>query len=101
MTVFRFKGAGFLNDRSNIIVLVDEAHRTQEAMLGDNMLEALPNAQFFGLTGTPIADLDRNTFKLFGDPNDPGWARIRPNLKACKSVRNLLRCGGTSGPPER
>ena len=34
---------------------------------------ALPNARFFGLTGTPIADKDRNTFKLFGDPNDPGY----------------------------
>ena len=55
-TIFRFEGAGFLNDRSNIIVLVDEAHRTQEGILGDDMRNALPNAQFFGLTGTPIAD---------------------------------------------
>ena len=37
------------------------------------MREAIPNAQFFGLTGTPIADADRNTFKLFGDPDDPGY----------------------------
>ena len=62
-----------LNDRDNIIVLVDEAHRTQEGSLGDDMREALPNARFFGLTGTPIADEDRNTFKLFGDPDDPGY----------------------------
>lgn len=72
-TIFRFEGAGRLNDRDNVIVLVDEAHRTTEGSLGDDMRTALPNARFFGLTGTPIADEDRNTFKLFGDPNDPGY----------------------------
>ena len=72
-TIFRFEGAGFLNNRSNIIVMVDEAHRTQEGRLGTDMRTALPQAQFFGLTGTPIADLNRNTFKLFGEEDDPGW----------------------------
>jgi type I restriction enzyme R subunit len=72
-TIFRFEGAGFLNDRQNIIVMVDEAHRTQEGRLGDEMRRALPNAQFFGLTGTPIADAERNTFTLFGEQDDPGY----------------------------
>ena len=72
-TIFRFEGAGELNTRDNIIVFVDEAHRTQEGNLADDMREALPNARFFGLTGTPISDKERNTFKLFGDPNDPGY----------------------------
>ena len=72
-TIFRFEKAGLLNDRDNIIVLVDEAHRTTEGTLGEDMRTALPNARFFGLTGTPIADEDRNTFKLFGDPDDPGY----------------------------
>jgi type I restriction enzyme, R subunit len=72
-TIFRFEGAGLLNRRGNIIVLVDEAHRTQEGRLGEDMRAALPNAQFFGLTGTPIADQDRNIFKLFGDPDDPSY----------------------------
>ncbi len=72
-TIFRFEGAGELNKRDNIIVLVDEAHRTTEGNLGDDMRTALPNARFFGLTGTPVADVDRNTFKLFGDPDDPGY----------------------------
>jgi type I restriction enzyme R subunit len=72
-TVFRFAGAGLLNERDNIVVLVDEAHRTQEGSLGDDMRRALPNARFVGFTSTPIADRDRNTFKLFGDPDDPGW----------------------------
>ncbi len=71
-TIFRFEGAGELNTRANIVVLADEAHRTQEGTLGEDMRTALPNARFFGLTGTPIADDERNTFKLFGDPQDPG-----------------------------
>jgi type I restriction enzyme R subunit len=62
-----------LNDRANIIVTVDEAHRTTEGSLGDDMRAALPNARFFGMTGTPIADNERNTFRLFGDPADPGY----------------------------
>ena len=72
-TIFRFEKSGLLNDRDNIIVMVDEAHRTTEGTLGEDMRTALPNARFFGLTGTPIADEDRNTFKLFGDPDDPGY----------------------------
>lgn len=72
-TIFRFERVGVLNERDNIVVLVDEAHRTQEGRLGDDMRTAIPNAQFFGLTGTPISDRDRNTFKLFGDPDDPGF----------------------------
>ena len=47
-------------------MLVDEAHRTQEGGLGEKMRWALPNAHFYGLTGTPISGIDRNTFKLFG-----------------------------------
>lgn len=70
-TVHKFDDAGLLSDRDNIIVLVDEAHRTQEGTLGQHMREALPNAYWFGFTGTPIADLTRNTFDLFGDGDDP------------------------------
>ena len=73
-TVHKFAGAGNLNDRENIIVLVDEAHRTQEGTLGQQMRASLPNASFFAFTGTPIADLTRNTFTLFGDDRDPGKA---------------------------
>lgn len=80
-TIFKFEGAGLLNERDNLIVMVDEAHRTQEGRLGDDLRNALPNAQFFGLTGTPIADKDRNTFKLFGDPLDPGWVLNRYTIE--------------------
>lgn len=59
-----------LNDRSDIIVFVDEAHRTQEGELGIKMRNALPNAFLFGLTGTPINKRDRNTFAAFGAEQD-------------------------------
>lgn len=69
--IFTFGEAeGVLNDRDNIIVLVDEAHRTQEGDLGRKMREALPNAFLFGLTGTPINRTDRNTFYAFGAVQD-------------------------------
>jgi type I restriction enzyme R subunit len=74
-TIFKFGEArGSLNDRSNIIALVDEAHRTQEGDLGRKMREALPNAFLFGLTGTPINRADRNTFYAFGaDEDEKGY----------------------------
>lgn len=59
-----------INYRDNIILMVDEAHRTQEGDLGAKMRMALPNAFFFGLTGTPINKLDRNTFATFGATED-------------------------------
>ena len=59
-----------LNERDNIIVLVDEAHRTQEGDLGRKMRDALPNAFLFGLTGTPINRADKNTFYAFGAEED-------------------------------
>ena len=73
-TIFRFKDAGELNDRTNVVVMVDEAHRTQEGRLGLDMRAALPNAKFIGLTGTPISTDDRNTWAMFGDPDDPDGA---------------------------
>jgi type I restriction enzyme, R subunit len=70
-TIHKFgEAGGKLNERSNIIVLVDEAHRTQEGDLGRKMREALPNAFLFGLTGTPINRADKNTFWAFGADED-------------------------------
>ncbi|MBY6061016.1 type I restriction endonuclease subunit R [Microbacterium esteraromaticum] len=76
-TVHKFASAGVLTERENVVLLVDEAHRTQEGSLGTDMRKALPNAHRFGFTGTPIADLDRNTYQLFGDERDPDWALDR------------------------
>jgi type I restriction enzyme R subunit len=74
-TIHKFAEAGGrLNERPNIIVMVDEAHRTQEGDLGRKMREALPNAFLFGLTGTPINRVDRNTFWAFGaDEDEQGY----------------------------
>jgi len=74
-TIFKFAEAGgVLNERENIIVLVDEAHRTQEGDLGRKMRDALPNAFLFGLTGTPINKAERNTFWAFGaDEDEQGY----------------------------
>ena len=72
-TIFKFKDARpQMNTRDNIIVLVDEAHRTQEGDLGRQMRAALPNAFLFGLTGTPVNKADKNTFWAFGSEEDPG-----------------------------
>ena len=63
-----------MNERDNVIVMVDEAHRTQEGNLGRMMRAALPNAFLFGLTGTPINKSDRNTFWAFGaEEDDDGY----------------------------
>ena len=70
-TIFRFQDVTEeLSPRDNIIVLVDECHRTQEGDLGRKMRTALPNAFFFGLTGTPINRIDKNTFVTFGATED-------------------------------
>ena len=70
-TIHKFgEATGEWNARKNIIVMVDEAHRTQEGDLGRKMREALPNAFLFGLTGTPINRADRNTFWAFGADED-------------------------------
>ena len=61
-----------MNNRDNIVVLVDEAHRTQEGELGRQMRAALPNAFLFGLTGTPVNKADKNTFWAFGSNEDEG-----------------------------
>ena len=72
-TIFKFRDAKpNMNTRDNIIVLVDEAHRTQEGDLGRQMRAALPNAFLFGLTGTPVNKADKNTFWAFGAQQDQG-----------------------------
>jgi type I restriction enzyme, R subunit len=55
-----------LSEASNVFVLADEAHRTQYGGLAANLRRALPNACFFGFTGTPIDKKDRSTLSTFG-----------------------------------
>ena len=56
-----------LSNRENIIVIADEAHRSQYAKLAGNVREALPNASFMGITGTPISTESRDTNLVFGE----------------------------------
>jgi type I restriction enzyme R subunit len=56
-----------LSDRSDVIVITDEAHRTQYDILAQNMRAALPNAAFMGFTGTPLVAGEELTRKEFGD----------------------------------
>lgn len=53
--------------RDDIIVITDEAHRTQNGLLSLNMRNALPNASFLGFTGTPLMSGDEVTKQTFGD----------------------------------
>lgn len=55
------------SERDDIIVITDEAHRTQYGTLSLNMRNALPNASFIGFTGTPLFKDDEITKKVFGD----------------------------------
>ena len=80
-TIQKFEeGDSALSDRRNIIVMTDEAHRSQygdehwdaqsqrmKKGYSQKMREALPNASFIGFTGTPISDRDRDTEEVFGD----------------------------------
>jgi len=56
-----------LSERENIIVVADEAHRSQYAKFAANVRVALPNASFMGITGTPISLHNRETRLVFGD----------------------------------
>lgn len=80
-TIQKFEeGDGALSERKNIIVMTDEAHRSQygeehwdtksETMkkgFSLKMREALPGASFIGFTGTPLSDRDRDTEEVFGN----------------------------------
>jgi type I restriction enzyme R subunit len=56
-----------LSERDDIIVIVDEAHRTQYQSLAENMRAGLPNAQYLAFTGTPLLGRERKTNEWFGD----------------------------------
>jgi len=57
-----------ISERENVIVMTDEAHRTQYDRMALNMRKALPNASFIGFTGTPLmADGEAETVKTFGE----------------------------------
>lgn len=86
-TIYKFKDAyPDMNLRDNIILMADEAHRTQEGDLGRRMRAALPNAFLFGLTGTPVNKIDHNTFWAFGSETDEGGYLSRYSFQ--ESIRD-------------
>lgn len=64
-----------INTRKDVVVLVDEAHRTTGGDLGNYLVAALPNATYIGFTGTPIDNLakGKGTFKVFGIDDQRGY----------------------------
>jgi type I restriction enzyme R subunit len=67
--------ADLRNDRRNVFVLVDEAHRTTGGTLGNFLMGALPRATYLGFTGTPIDRTahGKGTFKVFGGGDEKGY----------------------------
>lgn len=73
-TIQKFAEAhGVISERSNVVVMADEAHRSQYGFVEGGarwMREALPNATFVGFTGTPLERDDKNTVHVFGEYAD-------------------------------
>ncbi len=65
--IHKFNFEEEITKRDNIIVITDEAHRTQGGNLAMNLRNALPNASFIGFTGTPLFKDDEITKRIFGD----------------------------------
>lgn len=65
--IHKFNFEEEITKRDNIIVISDEAHRTQVGNLAMNLRNALPNASFMGFTGTPLFKDDELTKRIFGD----------------------------------
>ena len=65
--IHKFNFDDEITKRDNIIVISDEAHRTQNGQLAMNLRNALPNASFIGFTGTPLFKDDEITKRIFGD----------------------------------
>lgn len=66
-TIFKFQGSKeAIANSANWIVMVDEAHRTQEKDLGAYLRATLPDARYFGFTGTPVKKDDKDTYANFG-----------------------------------
>ncbi len=65
--IHKFQSPEMLCDRSDVIVLTDEAHRSQYDTLALNMRAALPKAMFLAFTGTPLIAGEERTKEVFGD----------------------------------
>src|SRR5437762_3324299 len=94
-TIQKFAEAhGVLSERANVMVMADEAHRSQYGFVEGGarwMREALPNATFVGFTGTPLERDDKNTVHVLRQ-----WARVRTG--SSRSPRAWSLCWRPSSP---
>ena len=92
-TVHLFEGMPkrVTKQRTNVIVMADEAHRSQERDLGTYMRSAVEGASLFGFTGTPIENDDHNTPKAWGYVKDDG--KIERYMGRPYTVTDALRDG--------
>ena len=84
-------------DRANVIVFVDEAHRSHEGEFGIWMRTALPNAKLFAFTGTPVETDDRSTRRAFSplvERGDDGTERFEPYLDSY-TIKQAIEDGAT------
>ena len=107
-TVHKFSEEyGIISERANVVVMADEAHRSQYGFLDGGarwMRESLPNATFVGFTGTPLDRDDRSTPRVFGEYSD--IYDIRQAVEDGRNKAHLLRVADyhrhrppLSGPP--
>ena len=100
------KGERFpmLSDRRNIVVITDEAHRSQYEFIegfARNLRDGLPNASFIGFTGTPIEFDDKNTPAVFGDYIDTYPISQAVEDKATVPIYYEARLARIALPPDK
>ena len=94
-TIQKFQGMpANINERQNIYVLVDEAHRTTGSDLGNFLMAGLPRATYIGLTGSPIdkTAYGQGTLKTFGYEDDKGYLHkcsIAESIEDTLTTNNL------------
>ena len=88
--------------RDSVVVLIDEAHRSQEGDLGTYMRAALPNAFYFGFTGTPIdwGRIGQGTFYNFGQPDAPHGYQDKYSMDESIEDGSTVRLYYTLAPSE-
>jgi len=75
----KFESFGLVNDSERILLLIDEAHRSQSGDLGDNLFEAFPHATRLAFTGTPLIVVkdQKKTTEQFGKYIDKYVCKMR------------------------
>lgn len=107
--IHKFDGiAKNANDRDNIHVFIDEAHRSVARDLGTYLMAAVPNATVVGFTGTPIGGTEHGegTFKIFGAEDDQGYIHkysIRESIEdgTTLPIRHTMAPSEMTVPTER